>query len=195
MKNKFFRLLSSLMLMIFLSACNLLNTFFSANTPSACNVSLRDPDHPVAEQMVAPTGRYPVWFVTFDSIAMSELGRSLPPYNGGTIRKSLMVVSTDIESDLIITGHQLDGDGVVLFPVQIDEEIEDADGVRTIIYSDDDLSDRKIIPNAQMTTNSTQAPGYASHPWSAYYPSPGCYEIIGAYGGYTSYTVVEVRDE
>jgi len=194
MKNHFLRLVCGLMLAVSMSACGLLDTFFATKQTATCNVSPRLPDHPVAEQMVAPVGAFPVWFVTFQSVPMSEFGRSQAPYNGGTIRKSLVVVSTNLSGDLVITGHQLDGDATVLFPLKIDEEVENADGSTTIIYSPDDLSDRMVIPHAQKTSFGTWAKGYAHHPWAAYYPVPGCYQLTGSFGGLTSNIIVQVLD-
>ncbi|MCA0456884.1 MAG: hypothetical protein LCI00_23135 [Chloroflexi bacterium] len=189
------RLIGIVTLAFLLPACNLLSGFLTISGSFDCDISPRQPDHPVSEQMLAPVGEYPVWFVTVDSIAMSELALSLPPYNGGTVRKSLVVVTTDLTGDLVITGHQLDGDAQVLFPVQIDEEVVDKDGNRTIIYSADDLAPQMVIPNAKKETFGTRARGYATHPWSAYYPVPGCYQLTGAYGGYTAHAIIEVRDE
>lgn len=189
------RLMGISFLVFVLPACNVLSGFLAIHQPVACDVSPRLPDHPVSKQMVAPVGEYPVWFVTVDSIPMSGLAISQPPYNGGAVRKSFVVVTTDLSGDLVITGHQLDGEAQVLFPVQIDEEVVDASGLRTIIYSPDDLSPLKVIPNAQKETFGTRAKGYAHHPWSAYYPAPGCYQISGTYGGYTTHVIVEVRDE
>ncbi|MFN8372639.1 MAG: hypothetical protein U0694_07150 [Anaerolineae bacterium] len=176
---------------LLVSACGSIDAGSALNAD--CDVSPRLPEHPVAAQMRAPAGAFPVWFVTIDTIDISELDASLSPYNGGTIRKSLVVVSTELDGDLTITGHQLGGDAIVLFPTHIDEETTDVAGRRTIIYSDDDLSDQLVIHNAQVTTNSTTAAGYAHHPWAAYYPVPGCYQISGTYGTYTSTITVEIR--
>jgi hypothetical protein len=191
----FLRLAGGLALILLLPACGLLDLLFFGTETTFCPISPRLPDHPVAEQMRAPVGEYPVWFVTIDSIPMSELGRSQPPYNGGTVRKTLVVVTTDLEGELVITGRQLDGDAQVLFPQRIDEEIENADGSSTIVYSEDDLAERHIVPNPQIPTNGTWAEGYASHPLGLYFPEPGCYQLSGSYGGYTANTIVEVRDE
>jgi hypothetical protein len=194
MKYKIPRLLIGLILIPLIVACNLLNTFFVSDTTIPCPVSPRLPDHPVAEQMVAPAGEFPVWFVTFQSTRMSDMARSRPPYNGGSIRKSLVVVSTELSGDLVIIGHQLDGDATVLFLLRIDHEVANADGSTTIIYSPDDLSDRMVLPNAHITSFGTWAKGYATHPWAAYYPVPGCYQLIGSYDGHTSHSVVQVLD-
>lgn len=160
---------------------------------TTCLVSPRLPDHPQARIMTAPTGDYPVWFVTIDSANFTDMARSFPPYHGGTVRKSLINVSTELEGDLTITGHQLDGDGIVLFPIRIDEEVEYADGSHTILYSADDLTDQYTITNAQIPTFGPNAGGYAHHPWAAYYPKPGCYELTGTYGGFSTSIIVEVR--
>lgn len=173
-----------------LLGCNTLTTLI-ANMP--CPISPRLPDHPVSDQMLAPVGEYPVWFVTIDSAPMPSLSKSQAPFNGGTMRKSLVVVTTELSGDLVLTGRQLDGDGVVLFLLRIDEEIPNADGTSTIIYSDDDLTDHFVIPNAEKTTNGTDAPGYAHHPWAAYYPKPGCYQLTGTFGGQTATAIVEIR--
>ncbi len=195
MKSNFPRFLGSLTLLILLPACGVLNGFFSARTTAACNVSQRLPDHPVAEQMVAPVGEYPIWFVTVDSVAMSELGKSLLPYDGGTVRKGFVVVSTDFEGEAVITGRQIDGDAVMLFPLKIDEDFENEAGENIIIYSEDDITDRKVIPDAQDSTFGTNAPGYAHHPIGLYFPTPGCYELSGTFGGYTTHVIIELRDE
>jgi hypothetical protein len=194
MKNEIFRLVGILALAMMMSACGVGTSHLETQTAN-CEVSPRLPDHPVAAQMVAPVGEYPVWFVTNDTIRMSELGASLPPYDGGTVAKSLMVVSTELEGDLVITGHQLDGDSIVLFILQIDEETQGANGARIVIYSEDDLSEQYVVHNAQITTNSTWSNDYASHPWGAYYPTPGCYQLSATFGGYTTNIIVEVRDE
>jgi hypothetical protein len=195
MKNNFFRLMGVLALAVIVSACGLRDAPSAVTQAVNCEVSPRLPDHPVAAQMVAPVGDYPVWFVTIDSSAMSELGESLPPYNGRTVAKSLMVVSTELEGDLVITGRQIDGDAVVLFPLRIDEETVNDEGERVAIYSEDDLVMQRVIPNAQITTNSTWSNDYASHPWAAYYPMPGCYQLSAIFGGYTTNIIVEIRDE
>ncbi len=182
----FFMLLGGLLLI----GCNTLTTFI-VNMP--CPVSPRLTDHPVAEQMLAPVGEYPVWFVTLDAVAIFDLAQSAPPYNGGTVRKSLVVVSTELSGDLVLTGRQLDGDGIVLFPLRIDEEIPNADGSTTIVYSEDDLTDQFVIPNAEQTTFGTDAPGYAHHPWAVYYPNPGCYQLTGTFGGVSATAIVEIR--
>jgi len=183
-----------IILSILLTNSTLINNVFPIDTSdAACPVSPRLPDHPQAEIMRAPVGDYPVWFVTIDSIALSDLAPSFPPYDGGTVRKSLVNVSTELEGDLMITGRQLDGDSVVLFPIQIDEEIEHTDGSRTIIYSVDDLADQFTVTNAHITTNGPNNGSYAHHPWATYYPNPGCYELTGTYGGYSTRIVVEVH--
>jgi len=185
-----FRLFFVLTVAALLIGCNTLARII---TYMPCPVSPRLTDHPVAEQMVAPVGEYPVWFVTLDAVAIFDLAQSAPPYNGGTVRKSLVVVSTELSGDLVLTGRQLDGDGVVLFPLHIDEEIPNADGTTTIVYSEDDLTDQFVIPNAEQTTFGTDAPGYAHHPWAAYYPKPGCYQLTGTFGGYSATAIVEIR--
>ncbi len=175
---------------LLLIGCNTLTTLI-ANMP--CPISPRLPDHPVSEQMVAPVGEYPVWFVTIDSAPMPNLSKSQAPFSGGTVRKSLVVVTTELSGDLVLTGRQLDGDGVVLFLLRIDEEIPNVDGTSTIIYSDDDLTDHFVIPNAEKTTFGTDAPGYAHHPWAAYYSHPGCYQLTGTFGGHSATAIVEIR--
>lgn len=195
MMRNLLRLAGGLALILLLPACGLLDLLFLGTETTVCPVSPRQPDHPVAEQMLAPVGEYPVWFVTIDSIPMSQLNKSLPPYNGGTVRKTLVVVTTDLEGELVITGHQLDGDAVMLFPGQIDDEIENADGSTSIVYAEGDLSERHVVPHPQNTTFGTWAEGYASHPLGLYFPQPGCYQLSGSYGGYTVNAIVEVRDE
>lgn len=195
MKNDCFRLLGVLVLAVMLSACGLRDTPSAVTQTVNCEVSPRLPDHPVAAQMRAPVGEYPAWFVTADSVSMSELGKALPPYDGGWIAKNLVVVSTEFEGDLVMTGHQLDGDSVVSFILQIDEETLGANNVRTAIFSEDDLTEQYVVHNAQITTFGTWSNDYASHPWAPYYPTPGCYQLSATFGGYTTNIIVEIRDE
>lgn len=176
---------------LFLLGCNAIAAF---TTFTRCPVSPRQPNHPVSKQMLAPVGWYPVWFVTIDSTSMTQLSQSVAPYNGGTMRKSLLVVATDIEGDVVLTGHQLDGDGVVQFVLRIDDTIRNADGSDTIIYSPDDLTESYTIPNAQITAFGTDAPGYATHPWAVYYPNPGCYQLTATYANLTSSAIVQIRE-
>jgi hypothetical protein len=195
MKNGLLQLTSLVLLIGLISACGVVVAPSTTMQNVPCEVSPRLPEHPMAAILRAPLGEYPVWFATLDTVAMSELDASDSPYSGGTVRKSLIVVSTEVEGDLVITGHQLDGDGIVLFPLQIDEERQSESGEQIIIYSEDDLSTQKLIPNAQITTNSPNAPGYAHHPWSAYYPAPGCYQLSASYGGHVTNIIVEIRNE
>jgi len=194
MKINILRWVGFAMLIFLLPACNWLETFTRADDFVSCEVSPRIPGHPVAEQMVAPVGEYPIWFVTVDSIAMSDLAKSMPPYDGGTVRKGFVVVSTDFEGDAVISGRQINGDAVMLFPLKIDDEIQSSQGETIIIYSDDDIADQKIVPDAQETTFGTRAPGYAHHPLALYFPTPGCYELSGTFGGYTTRVIIEVGD-
>lgn len=161
-----------------------------------CPITPHLPFHPVTSTTNPPAGEFPIWLGVAEVYDFAHMTRSLPPYSG-IVWKFLIFVDRSVEGDLRITGHQLDGDGVVLFP-EGGQMVTTEDGNTGVVYEDDEPAPEKLIADAHI--GSHVRPGqYAEHGSSILFPNPGCYAITATLTApehvYTVQVVSEVRGE
>jgi len=73
-------------------------------------------------------GQFPVWRQQNDGRSTWYGANALPPYEG-QIGKTLLYIDKQIQGDLRLSGHQLDGDGVVLFGGHAKQVVDDQGNV------------------------------------------------------------------
>jgi hypothetical protein len=162
-------------------------------TDDRCPITPHLPFHEVTSYTVPPAGEFPVWLTIGERFDFERYPRSLPPYEG-IWNKFLIFVDRRVEGQLSITGRQLDGDGIVLFPHDGTTTTTE-DGVTGALY--DEVSDEEIIEDAHITTivKPPDSP-VAEHGAVVIFPNPGCYAVTATLTGadqtYTVRVVTEV---
>ncbi len=161
-------------------------------TPTAVPTAFLCPRSPIQSEIrkdVFPAGEFPIWATSWkDPIPWSNMWKlSLPPYPGRMGRK-LWAVDKSVQGNLYVTGKQLDGDGIVLFPTLKTAEFPDD----THILFTKEPADFLVIPSAHESIISSSPPRFADHISLVLYPHPGCYQFTATIAEYTVNIVVEI---
>ncbi len=143
----------------------------------------------------SPVGKYPIWLnVPGDGhILWQQLGPAiLPPYKGRTT-KQIWAISDDFQGKVRITGKQLDGNGIVLFPNDNSAEMVNDTTVR---YKEKPLDTLIIDALSQDHRITSPKPiGYTFFGSSLIYPHPGCFQLTATIDKNTVDIVVEILDK
>ena len=125
--------------------------------------------------IIAPmVGSEPIWLVN------GSFNRWLGP--DGLV-KSVWVLSRAVEGDLVVSGHRLDGAGVMRFQAGVDA----SPVVRVVIP---DATRQSVIPGEATPEMMDE---YAFRTMYLIYPSPGCWEVTARLGDHERRIVVEQR--
>lgn len=125
--------------------------------------------------IIAPmAGQHPVWLV----------GGSFGRWYGSTeLVKSVWVLARDVPGDLVLRGHQRDGDGILRF-----QDGVDASPVDTLVVAGPNR--RSVVPGG---ASREIMQDYAFYPMYLIYPSPGCWEVNARLGDEEVQIVVELK--
>ena len=145
----------------------------------------------------SPAGKCPIWLnVPGNSHNLwQQLGTAtftIPPYEGRTL-KQLWVIADNIKGIVRITGKQLDGNGIVLFPNDNSAELVNDTTVKykekpldTLLIDTSDQDHRIISPKPI---------GYTFFGSSLIYPHPGCFKFTASIDKNMVEIVVEILDK
>ena len=180
-----------MVLILFITACSpRINTLKPGEpcpvTPSEPGTFLESPDWSVA-------GKYPIWLtVPVDSkIPWNLLSPdSLYPYKGRAY-KQIFAIADDIQGKIQITGKQVDGNGIVLFP-NGDSAVWVND--TTVKYKEKPSDTLIIDTSSQYRITSPKPKGYTFYGSNMMYPHPGCFQFTASIGKNSGDIVVEILD-
>ncbi len=139
-------------------------------------------------------GKYPIMlYLPENGFLWKELGPiSLPPYEG-RINKQTWAISDNIQGKVRISGTQLDGNGIVLFPNS--DSAEWASGT-TIKWTEKPKN--KLIIDTSSSNGRVTSPKPKDYTYfgdTLIYPHPGCYQFTASIGKYSVDIVVEILDK
>ena len=132
------------------------------------------PQEALFDFMVPVAGKKPVW------LADGSDGRWIEPDNPINL---YWVVARVHRGNLAVTGHRLDGPGIVKFKHRVDSPIRE----------------KLIIPKAHKPAmfpgraSEKVLSAYAFHGSYGYFPSPGCWELVAGLGSTQTKIVVKLQ--
>ncbi len=139
-------------------------------------------------------GKYPIWLNVPEEghFLWQNMGLFLPPPEGRET-KQLWAIADDIQGKVRITGNQLDGNGVVLFPKRNSVEWVNDTTVKYIEKPLDTLIIDTSSANGRVT--SPKPKSYTYFGSDMIYPHPGCYQFTASIDQNTVNIVVELLDK
>jgi hypothetical protein len=140
-------------------------------------------------------GKYPIWLNVPEEghFLWQNMGLFLPPPEGRDKTKQFWAIADDIQGKVRITGNQLDGNGIVLFPKPNSVEWVNDTTYKYIEKPLDTLIIDTSSSNGRVT--SPKPKGYTYFGSDMIYPHPGCYQFTASIDKNTVNIVVEILDK
>ena len=158
------------------------------------------PASPAVEDVVPGqrfvSGADPIWVASVPPpVEWSDFPKSLPPY-AGALWKTLFYIREEAFGDMELHATQLDGDGIVLFPLNGAQGIEE-DGVfigNEIRLDLGEPVETHIVPADYRRFHAyAVSGGYVQVGALLLVPHPGCYQLTAAIGADTVNIVYDIQ--